>query len=249
MKTQITLLASAFLMLTATSCKKGDGDPAFTVQSRKARISGQWTLVSIDSDWSNASNGQIYSSGSITATATELNMSQEYTTTTKSKETAKLNEYSITINKDGTWSSVIDKSFEHVYENDEYINTNTGSSKLVESGIWSFVNKSKGEYENKERVLFNVLASEETFGEGTAKEVHKTDPDNPILSNSLPYVDSKTFASGANTKIYDLVTLASKEMEWQLVKNQTNANYQQANPSGIYEGAYVFSETITWKAR
>ncbi len=42
------LLISAILSTLAVSCKKGDGDPFFSISSRKARLTGEWKVVDIN---------------------------------------------------------------------------------------------------------------------------------------------------------------------------------------------------------
>ena len=44
----LPVLITAGILLSFSSCKKGDGDPFFSIYSRKARLAGEWKVVSIN---------------------------------------------------------------------------------------------------------------------------------------------------------------------------------------------------------
>lgn len=66
MKKQLTILSVIFLFaLVFNGCKKGEGDPFFSIHSRKARVIGEWTVNSGE-----GTRKEISTSGSSTLTKT-----------------------------------------------------------------------------------------------------------------------------------------------------------------------------------
>ena len=140
LKTAFALVAIIGLT-TISSCKKGENDPFISLKSRKARISGEWKL----------------SEGTITETSTSGGTTDTdvttYTGTTKSYN-GNTSTYSetLTIEKDGTFESVI-------IEDGVY---------LTIRGNWYFSGKSKDiELKKKEAIIFSELQYVFTSGTNT----------------------------------------------------------------------------------
>lgn len=140
MKT-LKYIAIASIAITAslsTSCKKGENDPFLSLSSRKARLSGEWT---VSSSYSKSTN----TSGSNTMiNINDFNGSvNTYTYTFNGLATSSTENKTIefTINRDGSFSKTT-------------VNT-TDEEKYEETGIWTFAGKDKtSEYKNKEVVVF-----------------------------------------------------------------------------------------------
>lgn len=116
------------LTTTFTGCKKGENDPFLSLKSRKARISGEWKLVS-GSETSTYSSGGV--SGSSSATYTETSYINNGTAYPYSE--------TMTIDKDGTYK------IEVTYDGDFYTIT----------GNWFFAGAVKDlDLKNKEAVVF-----------------------------------------------------------------------------------------------
>jgi hypothetical protein len=133
-------IAIATLAITAgltTSCKKGENDPFLSLSSRKARLTGEWTVSSSYSK--NVSTG--------TSTVTNVN-SYDGTTNTNTYTSGIINNTStenytieMTINRDGSYSKITTNT--------------TDEEKYEESGIWTFAGKDKtSDYKKKEVVVF-----------------------------------------------------------------------------------------------
>lgn len=230
----------ALLVLGAVACKKGEEDPAFSLLSRKARLSGEWKLSSLEASGSSTWNGTEASTSTSTATETSLKNVTTYSfRTTTSNWTIK--EYSITINKDGTWSKTINADINRIVEEELATTTADFSMNSVSSGTWSFVGKVKGEYKNKERLLMNTTMSETTYGETTSI----TEYDGFTVTETVPAQTSKqSFISGTNSTTYDLVMLKSSEMKWTRVDHTTD---ESITPDETETGIYAQTETFVWK--
>lgn len=93
---KITVAVLMLGTLALESCKKGEGDPALSLRSRKARFAGEWTV--------SAGKGSSTSGGT---TTTWVYDGATETTTYPSPLPQGTDKYTIsfTIEKDGTWTS------------------------------------------------------------------------------------------------------------------------------------------------
>ncbi len=129
----ISFVFSTLIVLgvtTLTSCKKGENDPFLSLKSRKARISGEWKLVS-GSETSSYSSSSFTSSSA--ATYTETSYISNGSTYAYSEK--------MTINKDGTYK------IEVTYDGDFY----------TIKGDWFFAGAVKDlDLKNKEAIVFST---------------------------------------------------------------------------------------------
>lgn len=155
MKKTIVLLAGIILSgIVFEGCqKRGEGDPAISLHSRKARITGEWALSAgsatqtddtpstMTTTWSGSSVTQMYSSGSVS-------MSGNGSGT-----------YKLTIEKDGTWSMSSNSTV-------TYSGTPSFTSieTITSSGTWNWTGR-VGELKNKSQVVLTTLT--ETYFDGT----------------------------------------------------------------------------------
>ena len=122
-------------------CKKGEDDPFLSLRSRKARLTGEWTLklrdntiYNGDSD-SNSSSHYVYNEGKEIQYFTHIDTTgtNSYTDTVFYSET-------YTFEKDGTYMRT-------------WIDTKSGTTS-VNKGTWTFLNKNKENgLKNKEALL------------------------------------------------------------------------------------------------
>lgn len=134
--TKIAVAALILGSLALESCKKGEGDPALSLRSRKARFAGEWTV--------SAGKGSSTSGGN---TTTWVYDGTTETTTYPSPLPQGTDKYTIsfTIEKDGTWTST-------------YTDTDANPDPvLTQSGTWNFTG-GVGEAKNKSQVVMHTLS-------------------------------------------------------------------------------------------
>ena len=123
-------------------CKKGEDDPAISLRTRKARLSGEWTLIAGDysrlyqSGSSGTSEIIIYSEDSYLSTSTLVSGASVLTSTYTISHSLKIN-----FKRDGTFSYVESK----------------GNSVSLISGTWRFLGKN-GDNKNKERIKIEDIS-------------------------------------------------------------------------------------------
>ena len=237
------------LAMTSASCKKGDEDPFFTLASRKARISGTWKMTSINSEQEYMMDTFLYSSSNLSGDESTISETLVYDSENYST-TYHIDEYSCTINKNGTWEMTRKYNFERLLTNSYYTETTTGTDILTSSGNWSFIGKTKDVYKNKERVRFSILQSENDYSE---RIVSKDNVD-PLLADTTytyaSYVGSNAYLDGENSFVYDLIMLKSKEMKWQIVtENSGTSVYNSSTPPSSNTHTFTSAETIVWEAK
>lgn len=132
---KIVVAALLISSVSLESCKKGEGDPALSLRSRKARLAGEWKVT--------AGVGKTVT-GSLTSNWTYDGTTQ---TTTVSPFPAITDKFTIeyTFEKDGTF---------------KLVNTdNNGSTPSVETttGTWNF-SGGVGEEKNKSKVILTTLS-------------------------------------------------------------------------------------------
>ena len=139
-KTLSLLFVAVLFASTFTSCKRGENDPAISLLSRTARLSGEWEL---------SASSETTTSGSYSSTETFNGTILTYSSN-GSTSTSTYTE-SLTIVKDGTYES-----------SSTEIDSN-GTEMSTIKGSWSWIDGNKeDEYKNQERVLFTVSSYMET---------------------------------------------------------------------------------------
>jgi hypothetical protein len=133
------LMIALFAMPTLNSCRKGEEDPLLSLRSRKARLAGEWTLVS-------GSETYTYSSGAVsyTYTTTYNGTTATYTGGGSSSSTSPYTEV-IEFAKDNTFKATV---------------TDDGDILVVE-GFWSFL-EGWDEIKDKEAIVIRINKEVET---------------------------------------------------------------------------------------
>lgn len=213
--TKKTFLAFAIMAAAATlftGCRKGEGDPLISLQSRKARVAGNWTYKTMVNEYSYNESKTFYlgtvsekgsgtekldgssytSSRSIIYTGFSGTMTT-YIFTGNGSATA-----NITFGKDGTFKQLTElkdvKIVAMGFASSEY------SQKIEKSGTWNFLVGAEADYKNKERIILNTLEEKTSYTSTRA---------NGSMTSSSSTI---TFDNGANSQIWRLNTLKGKEM-------------------------------------
>lgn len=152
MKKIIALSTIAVLLIGfATQCKKGEDDPFVSLRSRKARVSGEWSLTSGTMIY--ASRGNNYSSTtSIVFTSAAFSSTYNYVNGSFS-QTGTDNgtyKYDIKFDKDGSFTST------EIYD---------GEVSIV-SGTWNFTD-GVGETKKREQIVLFLKSSTGVSGSTT----------------------------------------------------------------------------------
>ncbi len=125
------LTLTIIVMSSITGCKKGENDPALSLRTRKARISGEWKLSKGTESFTFNNGG---TSGSSTTTYTNATVSTDGNTSSYTE--------TFTIEKDGTFETVI------VADGETFTTT----------GNWFFAGKIKDlDLKKKEAIVLNTL--------------------------------------------------------------------------------------------
>ncbi|MBN2890371.1 MAG: hypothetical protein JXL97_00760 [Bacteroidales bacterium] len=147
------MLATVFV-----GCKKGENDPALSLLSRIARITGTWQMTSgewttnyqyIDSDYGyNSTTTYEVDDDSWTRTYTYM-PTGEFAGDNYTDITTYTVEYEMTIEKDGTFK--MEEKDTYNFDGSIYFET------TKEEGVWYFAGANKDlDVKNKERVIFQV---------------------------------------------------------------------------------------------
>ncbi len=147
MNKKLLALGLAIFMIASifTSCKKGEEDPALSLSSRKARLTGTWKLTSANFTEKGQNYTNVY-----TFDGTILTVNYNYSGWTGTDNSS----YSLTmtINKDNTFE------IEEIDDGD----------RTVTEGYWFFAPANKDEdIKNKERVIFQTTKYTDDDGDVT----------------------------------------------------------------------------------
>lgn len=131
------------LLSGAYSCKKGENDPALSLKSRTARLTGEWKMTSSTEVRTNVNNGVSSTRNSTfdgtTMTQVFSGVGPSYTTTSTYSE-------EMTFEKDGTFKFT------------RTSNSPGENSTINGNGNWTFIGKSKtAELKNKEAISLSFL--------------------------------------------------------------------------------------------
>lgn len=240
----------AIVMPAFNSCKKGEDDPFLSLQSRKARVTGEWTV----DNWKEESNFNSTSSSSgETSTGsgiskTEMNGSSltifesgtysgtwgtySYTMNGSGSVTSKIN-----FNKDGTFSKNLEyKNVNSTYSSQGVTYTSNYNQSYEVSGTWNFLGGVESDYKNKERIILNILQIKTTNS--------YTDSEGDSGSES----NSESYANGDNSEIWQLTSLRNKEMQIEGEINSSGSyNYTETWGGNVFTSNGTSSESGTIK--
>ncbi len=164
-KLKIALLILVAVVMILPSCKKGANDPFLSLKSRKARITGEWTLKQGTS-----------TSTSSTGTTTETYTATNVSVTDASGTTVYPHTEKITIVKDGTFK--IEISTTYTFGTTSTIYTN------VSEGNWYFGDKNKDlGIKAKQEVI--LITTKETTTSGSSTTIDTYSGSDCLVSTML----------------------------------------------------------------
>jgi hypothetical protein len=139
-------------VVTLNSCKKGADDPAISLRSRTARLTGKWT-ISAGTENSVSVNGGNTSTSTTTINSTTITQVSNNTTTTGTIA------YTVEFVKDGTYTMTRNETY-------------TGYSYNVTStGTWNFV-AGGNDLKNKEAIILTEKNSTRVSSYGTSSNTN-----------------------------------------------------------------------------
>jgi len=179
MKKIFLLSAMAVLMLssvvTLNSCKKGADDPAISLRSRTARLTGKWT-ISAGTENSVSVNGGNTSTSTTTINSTTITQVSNNTTTTGTIA------YTVEFVKDGTYTMTRNETY-------------TGYSYNVTStGTWNFI-AGGNDLKNKEAIILTEKNSTRVSSYGTSSNT------NVSSSTASSYAEKWIITRLANSEV------------------------------------------------
>lgn len=165
MKKATMIIAALFtvviLTTTMNGCKKGENDPLISLKSRDGRITGTWKLTKVDK---NDTNTSIFLGTTVSTVTSDSYDGTTWTSTSGGTGTTFSYSYEITIEKDGTWTSVV------VSDGD----------KTEDSGTWYWLDSKKNktaisvgnsfwgidQLKNKEMITIDNTSDKSTDSDG-----------------------------------------------------------------------------------
>lgn len=241
-----TIFYLTIFLVFASACKKGEEDPFLSLATRKARLSGEWTMNAYSFESSDVYPG--YTNWSTTSLVdNQLNLLSVLDDDTI-RTTKTILSYSLTIDKDGTWKRISDANCVRVefFTDADGIGTYSYHELITESGTWAFVDATKNEYKNKERISLSTTENRyENLGGNTIYNWNDESIE-PMIFTTDGFIKIETFTSGENTVVYDISMLKSKEMKW---VRAGDYSYSQGMPDVEELSTETSSETIEWVAK
>lgn len=234
---QVILIILIFVSIS--SCKKGEDDSTISLQSRKARLAGEWkldgyeklttTISTIYTSSDSILENNQYSEQYHSTIATEKNIfstDQDFSSSSGiSKQTnttsGELKQFTLSIKKDGSWKStriVYWNKTDQVIETTSNGVTTTANNTIwfdkritIEtSGTWIFLHKNKGlELKNKEAISMAVSKEVTTNEDVNSTGATKT-------TNTL------SFGPTERSAIWRISMLKNKEIHMEQIIDNAN---------------------------
>lgn len=196
---------SIALVAGAASCKK----------SSKGKMANEWTISSyestITSTTTNTGSPADTDVQSISSDGATLTITSSSNGTANDPVTGTVNAFTYTIEKDGTWSSLMDITTTQTIDIGGTVYTATTNSKEESTGTFDFLNGVSKDFKKNERVVFNTL---------TSKTTTVSSSDIPGSSSSTD-VDDYTYAEGENSMIYVITESKKKSLILTSAENNT----------------------------
>ena len=170
----------ATTVVTFDSCRKGAEDPAISLRSRKARLTGAWKL-SEGNDTSSYNSSTSYTA--YTATNETVSYGSGSATSTPYEET-------LTFNGDGTFEMYNKRT-----------NSSSGNSydEVTIKGTWDF-NSGMGDETKKEKVILTPISMDQVSTNGSSITTTST----AYVNNAMIYTIDLVRLSNKELKIYSI---------------------------------------------
>lgn len=235
--TVLAIAAVAMVMPVFNGCKKGEGDPAISLKSRKSRVAGEWTVSNMSSKWSNTSgNPAVTSSGTETFDGTNVvttNTSGGTTVTSPVAPDTHTRTWTVTFEKDGTYKTSIVDVETSSFTSGGTTYTATSTTTEEESGTWTFEGGT-GDSKKKEYIAMYETSSTST----TVTTSGGTSSTSSSTSTAAP--------KGGSPMVLQLTTLKGKEMIAHMEDTNTWSNTSGGSTSSS-SGSSSMDITFTAK--
>lgn len=209
------------------SCKKGEEDPFISLLSRKARVTGEWTIQT-----NNRSTTTLQTGGSTTIedfviNGTNIDITTEWknssydTTITigASEDGGTVNIASIKFEKDGTYSYQL--KYQLIDENDYELSdvwsrtiTITTDVDIEVKGTWNFLGSVEKDYKNKERIaiVYQRERTTTTITTRTLDEISGIEQTPVTTTDKTDYLNE--YANGELSVVLEIIMLKNKEIKF-----------------------------------
>lgn len=186
-----------------------------SMKSTSTDVNGDKTATTVSLDGSTGSMTNVYTVGGSETTSTQ---------------TAAITEYSYTINKDGSWTSVSDMAWTREFTGGSTVT----ATKTTTKGSWSFLSKNKtGDFKKNERVVFNTLSEESS--DKTSTTISGT-------TSTSESSSSDSYAEGESSMIYVVVESKGKELQ---LKAEVNNSSSSTSGGTTFTSTEVSSQSMT----
>lgn len=201
-KLLVLSIGALALVANLSSCKKGENDPFLSLKSRKARLTGEWTVTKIEGTSSDKNSS--FPLADVTSTTTYDGTTETTTTTTVMGTDTDTETYTLSFvfDKDGTYTQTKVE----------------GTTTEVETGNWIFLGKNKtAEIANKEAIQLNPTSTSSTTNGVTVTSTStgftnsKTLMIDQLKSKEIVLIDSSSNTSGSQVSTDEMkITLTAK---------------------------------------
>jgi len=187
MKKIFSVLLMLTLCIVAIQCKKGEDDPLISLRSRKARVTGDWSLTS-----GTMTGG--YRTGNLSSTSSVIMTQNAYSGTytyvngswSQTNTQAGIYKYSITFNKDGSFTST------EIFDTDI----------VIVSGTWNFTD-GIGDSKKREQIVLFLKSSTGISGSTTlsytGNKVYMTFNIKELRNKKMVLTRTETETSGTDS--------------------------------------------------
>lgn len=192
--TSIYTLSGVVLLVGLSACGK----------TTKGKLANDWKVTSSEETWisedvNDKSTRTTHISGTTFSSTYIHQQGSGAPDTVNETGTVQINDF--TIEKNGTWSSVREITKPQA-------NSGSHTSKMEESGTWSFIEKSKGDdFKKNERVLFNVLTS----------KYYAVTKENGAVTAEGESVS--TYLTGERTSVYTVTESKKNKLEMEMERD------------------------------
>ncbi|MEX2485748.1 MAG: hypothetical protein WED10_14340 [Brumimicrobium sp.] len=215
----------------AISCKK----------TSKGKMSNDWQLESwsettthTDDEGDKSVTTREASGSSYKETESDTPNGGSTTTTVRS---GTLNNFSLTIEKDGNWSREFAYTMTYTEEQGGVDYTYVEDIQITESGTWNFLGN-VDEFKKNERVVFNTLNSQQVTDETISYEIG-----GQMTTNTDTYTNTYKYEDGDMADI--MVVVESKRKELQMKSEEKTVVNNSSNSVNYNTDTYTMNTEVS----
>jgi hypothetical protein len=213
------LLPLTFILITLFACKKGEEDAAFSLLTRRARISNDWQIKIVSTQnqtttvVTNSTQPQVTTTSSFNLTFDNNNYTHSYTapntankTTPDTTITGTVAIHRMSFYKDGTWN----REQEYTITYDSSINNTSVKIKKAintqELGVWAFLRGTKPDRKDKEEI---ELATRQAVQKTSYDIIY---PNNITPTTTINETATTTFQDNERHELWRLIGLRGNKV-------------------------------------